>query len=627
MLPMFSFTRALREAAPGLSRRFFDCSSRRQSSLFGQVPKISKPKTKTRSEPIVRVRRLSTLPNRSIRQSQTSTVFSPCRTSGHAIVRINAPNQFIRAFSASARARATASAEADVQAPAKETESGEAGDKSRNETQGKRSFFPDTSSNIVAFWLLGSAASVFGIVVFGGLTRLTESGPSKETDLYIPMMIRLSITEWKPVTGSLPPMSDADWESEFAKYRSSPEFHMLNSRMTLEEFKSIYWMEWIHRLWGRFIGLSFVLPAAYFIARKRVSRSMAGRLLGIAGLIGFQGFIGWWMVKSGLKDDLFAPGSHPRVSQYRLTAHLGTAFICYLAMLWNGLDILRTNKILSLPASTAASTLNALRNPALRTFKRSVSLLAGLVYITAMSGGLVAGLDAGLIYNEFPFMGLGLTPPKSELWDQFYSRNPDHSDLWWRNMLENPSLVQLDHRILATTTFTAVMALWAFSRTGTMQKVLPPAARRGVHGVVGFVGLQVILGISTLLYLVPTGLASAHQAGSLALLTWTIVLGSRVWFPKQAARILAQRAQAHVSSIGSVGRGRQGAAGTLEASWKHSGAATETRTVLPASMASAVTALGLMMMGLTMDAQKSVRDHKQLHESSQDINTEFGKSK
>jgi len=312
--------------------------------------------------------------------------------------------------------------------------------------------------------------------------------------------------------------------------------------MTLDEFKNIYWMEWIHRLWGRAIGLTFVLPALYFVARKRVSKPMMWRLAGISGLIGFQGFLGWWMVKSGLKDDLFAPGSHPRVSQYRLTAHLGAAFACYLAMLWNGLSILRTNKLLSMSPDTATSTLYSLRNPVLKPFKISVGLLAALVFTTAMSGGLVAGLDAGLIYNEFPYMGLGLTPPKSELFDTFYCRDPEHKDLYWRNFLENPSLVQLDHRILAMTTFTAVMALWAYSRySPAMVNFLPRAAKKGVHGVVGFAWLQVILGISTLLYLVPLPLASAHQAGSLALLTWTVVLGSRVWYPKAAARILAQR--------------------------------------------------------------------------------------
>merc|ERR1712000_533648 len=436
---------------------------------------------------------------------------------------------------------------------------------------------PKISHKSVAYWLLGSAASVFGIVVFGGLTRLTESG--------------LSITEWRPVTGSLPPMSQEDWESEFAKYRASPEFKLLNPHMTLSEFKKIYYMEWTHRLWGRFIGMAFVLPAVYFVARRQVSRPMAVRLLGIAGLIGFQGFIGWGMVKSGLKDDLFSPGSHPRVSQYRLTAHLGAAFVCYLAMLWNGLDILRTNKVIrtaSAAPEKAASILAALRNPALKPFKRSVGLLALLVFVTAMSGGLVAGLDAGLIYNEFPYMGLGLTPPKSELWDKFYSRAEDGSDLWWRNMLENPSLVQLDHRILATTTFTAVMALWAFSRTAAMQKVLPAAAKKGVHGVVGFVWLQVILGISTLLYLVPTHLASAHQAGS------------RVWFPTQAARILAQRAQAGVASAkgGAQVEAMSGMA-------KQNQAQMGTGTVLAASVMPAVAAMGLMFSG---EAESGLRE-------------------
>lgn len=325
------------------------------------------------------------------------------------------------------------------------------------------------------------------------------------------------------------------------KYQSSPEFKLLNPHMTLTEFKSIYYMEWIHRLWGRLVGISFLLPAAYFVARRKVSGPMALRLGGIAGLIGFQGFLGWWMVKSGLKDDLFAPGSHPRVSQYRLTAHLGAAFLCYTAMLWNGLAILRTDKLLRDPAK-GTETLSALRDPKLRIFRRSVAGLALLVFCTAMSGGLVAGLDAGLIYNEFPYMGLGLTPPKSELFSEFYSHREDKSDIWWRNPLENPSLVQLDHRILATTTFSAVMALWAYSSySPTMKKMLPAAAKRGVHGVVGFVFLQVVLGISTLIYLVPLPLASAHQAGSLALLTWVMVLGSRVWHPSRTARLISQR--------------------------------------------------------------------------------------
>lgn len=355
-------------------------------------------------------------------------------------------------------------------------------------------------------------------------------------------MQSLSITEWKPVTGSLPPTSAEDWDSEFNLYRASPEFKLLNPHMTLSEFKSIYYMEWTHRLWGRIVGISFVLPAIYLIARRKVSAPMARRIAGIGGLIGFQGVLGWWMVKSGLKDDLFAPGSHPRVSQYRLAAHLGTAFLCYSAMLWNGLSILRTHKLLG-NLQSAENNLARLRNPRMRLFRSSVGALALLVFVTAMSGGLVAGLDAGLIYNEFPYMGLGLTPPKSELFSDFYSHTMDNSDMWWRNPLENPSLVQLDHRILATTTFSSVMALWAYSGfSPKIKKLLPIGCRKGVHGVVGFVGLQVVLGISTLIYLVPLPLASAHQAGALALLSYVLVLGNRTWLPnRRVSKLLADQ--------------------------------------------------------------------------------------
>ena len=337
---------------------------------------------------------------------------------------------------------------------------------------------------------------------------------------------------------------------EFEKYQASPESKLLNPHMTMEEFKKIYYMEWTHRIWGRVVGLSFLVPSVYFVAKRRVSARMAVKLAGIAGLIGFQGFLGWWMVKSGLKDDLFAPGSHPRVSQYRLTAHLGAAFLCYTAMLWNGLSILRAHKLLADPEA-GWSLLAKLQDPKLQVFRRSVAALAVLVFCTAMSGGLVAGLDAGLIYNEFPKMGLDWTPPRSELFSDFYSHTPDKSDIWWRNALENPSLVQLDHRILATTTFTSVMGLWAYTRfSPTMKQLLPFAVRSGVHGVVGFVCLQVVLGISTLLYLVPMPLASAHQAGSLALLTSVLVLGSRSWVPRRAAMIIAQRLGKSGNSIG-----------------------------------------------------------------------------
>ena len=395
-------------------------------------------------------------------------------------------------------------------------------------TKARTSHFPDTNSNVVAYWLLGSAASVFGIVVLGGLTRLTESG--------------LSITEWKPVTGSLPPLSLSDWTSEFSKYQSSPEFQQLNPNMTLDEFKKIYYMEWAHRLWGRVVGLSFLIPAGYFIIRRRVSRPMSFRLAGIASLIGLQGMLGWWMVKSGLKDDLFAPGSHPRVSQYRLAAHLGTAFLVYTSMLWNGLSILRENRILSSlsPASTRA-LLNS-PSPILSPLRRSIFALTLLVFTTALSGALVAGLDAGLIYNDFPLMGLNLTPPRAELFNPFYSHLPDESDLWWRNMLENPATVQLDHRILATTTFASVLGLWSYVKWNrSVHNALSTTAKRGVHGVLGLVLMQVVLGISTLIYMVPVPMAALHQAGSLALLTGVVVLGGRVWVPRRTAALLRRR--------------------------------------------------------------------------------------
>ncbi|KAI6247838.1 Electron transfer protein 1, mitochondrial [Erysiphe necator] len=383
----------------------------------------------------------------------------------------------------------------------------------------KDQFFPKITSKSVAYWLLGSAASVFGIVVLGGLTRLTESG--------------LSITEWKPITGSLPPLSQADWDLEFEKYRASPEFHMLNSNMNLSEFKKIYYMEWGHRQWGRIVGLSFVFPAIYFVSKRKVSFPMSVRLFSISGLIGFQGFLGWYMVKSGLEDSLFAPGSHPRVSQYRLAAHLGTAFTCFTAMLWNGLTILRTHELLSQPQKSYA-LLQQLNSPILSPFRKSVAALSVLIFITALSGAFVAGLDAGLVYNQFPYMGDDLYPPMEELFDPSYSSKADGSDLIWRNMLENPTTVQFDHRVLAMTTTTAVLCLWAYSRFNPrVRNSIPYSVRKGILGVVSIVFYQVTLGISTLIYLVPIPLAAMHQAGALALLTAATVLGSRVWVPKR----------------------------------------------------------------------------------------------
>jgi cytochrome c oxidase assembly protein subunit 15 len=283
----------------------------------------------------------------------------------------------------------------------------------------------------------------------------------------------------------------------------------------------------------------------YFIARRKVAGHMAWKITGICGLIGFQGFLGWWMVKSGLKDDLFTPGSHPRVSQYRLAAHLGTAFVAYSAMVLSGLSILREQKFLRDPTA-ALSLVEKLSLPHMKRFRLAATIVTGLVFTTAMSGALVAGLDAGLIYNEFPWMGLGLTPPKSELFDPRYSRHSDHSDLWWRNMLENPSLVQLDHRILAMTTFTAILALFVAPRfSSKLKTAIPRNAWRSLTGTMHMANLQVILGISTLIYLVPTWLAASHQAGALALLTMSLILTSRLKISPRTLKLIRQAAQRH----------------------------------------------------------------------------------
>lgn len=311
--------------------------------------------------------------------------------------------------------------------------------------------------------------------------------------------------------------------------------------MTLPEFKQIYWMEWTHRLWGRVIGVTFALPALYFVARRRVSRRMAWNLLGITGLIGIQGGIGWWMVASGLKDDLFAPGSHPRVSQYRLAAHLATAVVCYGWMLLSALTVFRTRRLLlSGDPVAAASTLKTmLSNPALRPLRLATTALTALVFVTLLSGAIVAGLDAGLIYNEFPYMGLGLTPPKSELLDPRYSRRADGKDLLWRNVTENPSTAQLDHRVLAIVTLGAVVALWLWTRrSAKLKAAMPRDVAKGASGILHMALAQVTLGISTLIYMVPIPLAAAHQAGSVGLLTTVLVLGHRLRMPRSTIRAI-----------------------------------------------------------------------------------------
>ncbi|THH33701.1 hypothetical protein EUX98_g456 [Antrodiella citrinella] len=383
----------------------------------------------------------------------------------------------------------------------------------------------------VAYWLLFSSALVFAVIVVGGVTRLTESG--------------LSITEWRPITGILPPLSACQWEEEFEKYKATPEFKLINHSIDIHDFKSIFYMEWGHRVLGRLIGVSFIVPFAYFAFRRKVLSRPLVRNLGLLGLlIGFQGALGWYMVKSGLEDSLMTtPGAVPRVSQYRLAAHLGAAFVLYAGMFYTGLGILGDwrwargagwSGMKSDPAGT--EWIKVLQNPAVKRFSRYSKALAALVFVTALSGAFVAGLDAGLLYNEFPMMGGSLVPPTDELFSPFYAKKADGSDYWWRNIFENPTTVQFDHRCLAMTTYVSATALFLASRTSAMKALLPPVARSMATSAFAMVNIQLALGISTLLYLVPVPLAAAHQAGSVMLLTTVIHLVFSLRRPGAAAQ-------------------------------------------------------------------------------------------
>lgn len=397
------------------------------------------------------------------------------------------------------------------------------------DTRDAKDKYPPISSKATGYWLLATSSLVFGIVVLGGLTRLTESG--------------LSMTEWKPVTGLLPPMSDADWLEEFTKYQESPEFKQLNSHITLDEFKFIYYMEWSHRLVGRAIGMFFILPAVYFWKRGHFSRHTAKRVVFLTGLLGLQGFIGWWMVKLGLNEqELLERKSKPTVSQYRLTTHLSAAFLMYLGVLWNGFQILSENK-LALQSRTQPQSVSAilekLKGPGLPRIRAIGLGMLVLSFATAMTGGMVAGLDAGLIYNTFPHMGDDYVPSSGELMSPVYARKSDLSDLWWRNLLENPTTVQLVHRVFATATFFAIVAGHVY--VSRRKNLIPAGAVTANRALIGAVSLQVCLGITTLLYLVPIPLAAMHQAGALVLLTSSLAFCAAIKKPRpQALRYINQ---------------------------------------------------------------------------------------
>jgi len=345
---------------------------------------------------------------------------------------------------------------------------------------------PD-SRRAVALWLLACCALVFAMVMVGGLTRLTHSG--------------LSIVEWQPVMGALPPLDDADWQETFGKYKRTPEFQQRNFDMTLGEFKGIFWWEYAHRLLGRFIGVVFLLPFLYFLARRRIDRPLAWRLAVIFVLGGLQGAVGWLMVKSGLVDD-------PRVSSLRLAAHLGMAFLIYAAMLWTALGLLANGQGHAKPANVALSR-----------------GLAILVFVQVLAGALVAGIHAGYAYNTFPLMDGRWIP------DEILVIEPA-----WKNLVYNMATVQLDHRAIAYLIVLGALVLWWRVRRDGLVSL---RARRWADALAALVVLQVCAGIATLLMRVPVPLAAIHQAGALAVFTCAIALAHALSGSRLGGRLQA----------------------------------------------------------------------------------------
>lgn len=319
-------------------------------------------------------------------------------------------------------------------------------------------------------WLLALSAMVLFQVVLGAITRLTDSG--------------LSIMEWRPILGAIPPLSDAEWHRVFGIYRRIAEYKLVNSGMSLEAFKAIFWWEYLHRLWGRLIGVAFLLPFLWFWARGSLRGRRAGRLLAIFALGGLQGLMGWIMVMSGFAE-------RTDVSQYRLVAHLMLALLIYGLLLWQALNLLQPAA--QLPADAGRGTL-----------RRHGRIMTALIVLEIAIGGFVAGLDAGLIYNNFPMMGEHWIAP-----DLFF-QSP-----WWVNFTENPATVQFLHRLTAGFVAISLISLVVRARRSD----LPAALKRRFYYLPFGLLLQAALGIATLMLLVPLPLAVAHQAGAFLLFT------------------------------------------------------------------------------------------------------------
>jgi cytochrome c oxidase assembly protein subunit 15 len=313
----------------------------------------------------------------------------------------------------------------------------------------------------VRVWLWFVAALVFAMIVVGGATRLTDSG--------------LSITEWKPILGAIPPLSDADWHEVFAKYREIPEYHLVNKGMSLEDFKGIFWWEWSHRFLGRFIGVAFAVPFLFFWVTGRLRQGFAKKLSVVLALGAVQGAIGWYMVSSGLVDRV-------DVSQYRLALHLSVAFLIFAALIW---------LILSLSPSLPPAATKGQRVLA--------GHLAGFVFVQVVLGAFVAGLKAGLAYNTWPDMNGDLIPPG------LFAHTP-----WWANFFESITLTQFNHRLMAYVVLAfAVVNLVLLVRMAADRRIVTSAAI-----LLAAIVAQAAIGIWTLLAAVPLHLGLAHQGGA-----------------------------------------------------------------------------------------------------------------
>jgi cytochrome c oxidase assembly protein subunit 15 len=335
---------------------------------------------------------------------------------------------------------------------------------------------PEFHVRAVRLWLIAAAAMIFLTLVIGGATRLTESG--------------LSIVEWQPVSGVLPPMNEGAWQAEFEKYQAIPQYRELNRGMNLDQFKTIYWWEWTHRLVARTTGAVFLLPFLFFLGRGWVPRRLQWRLWTIFGAGALLGVVGWWMVSSGLS------GTRVNVSQYRLAFHLTLACAIYAAIVW-------TAQQLTLQAGGAAP--QRLRVVALA--------IAALLLIQVYLGALVAGIHAGLVFNTWPLIDGAFVPDASRLW--FIAPA-------WRNVFENTLTVQFDHRMLA-------YAIWALAG---LHAIDARQARSGAAGAIvlaGAITLQAALGVATLMNQAPLPLSLAHQMMAIVVFTIAIVHAERLW--------------------------------------------------------------------------------------------------